>query len=100
MGRRPLRSVHDGRTVDMSLRAARTLIAIGATAILTAAGVLIAAAPAYAAVTAVFTRTSSWETGFEGRYVITNTGPGAISGWTLAFDLPAGVTISSSWDSV
>jgi hypothetical protein len=84
----------------MKLRAARPLLAVGTTAILAAAGIVIAAAPAYAAVTAAFTRTSSWETGFEGKYVITNTGPTALNGWTVAFDLPAGVNITSSWDSV
>ncbi len=85
----------------MKLRAARALIAIGTTAILTAAGVLTAAEPAFAAgVTATFTRTSSWETGFEGKYVITNGGTTALTEWTVAFDLPTGVTISSSWDSV
>jgi chitinase len=85
----------------MKTRAARRLVAVGAAAILVVAGVVTSAAPAYAAgVTAAFTRTSSWETGFEGKYVITNGGTTALTSWTVAFDLPAGVTISSSWDSV
>ena len=85
----------------MNLRAARALVAMGAAVILTGMGLAALATPAYAAgVTAAFTRTSSWDTGFEGKYVITNGGTSALTSWTVAFDLPAGVTISSSWDSV
>jgi Cellulose binding domain len=78
----------------------RTLLIVG-TAVAVGGAVTLVARPAFAAgVTATFTRTSSWETGFEGKYTITNGGPSAISNWTVAFDLPAGMSISSSWDSV
>ncbi len=33
-------------------------------------------------------RTPTWEAGFNADVVITNNGPTAISGWTVAFDLP------------
>lgn len=58
------------------------------------------ASPAGAATTptAVFTKTSDWGTGFEGKYTITNGGSTTISGWTVQFDLPANVSISSAWD--
>ena len=53
------------------------------------------AAPA----TASFTKSSDWGSGFEGRYTITNGTTSAIQGWQLAFDLPAGHSISSFWDA-
>ncbi|HEV7655785.1 MAG TPA: cellulose binding domain-containing protein [Mycobacteriales bacterium] len=78
-------------------RAVAALAAAG-----TAAGlaVTLSAAPAGAATTptAAFTKTSDWGTGFEGRYTITNGGSATISGWTVQFDLPANVSISSAWD--
>ncbi len=40
--------------------------------------------------------TNSWPGGYQAAVKITNTGP-AISGWSLAFDLPAGHTISNGW---
>ncbi len=53
------------------------------------------AAPA----TATFTKTSDWGTGFEGRYTVNNATAAPIQGWQVAFDLPAGHSISSSWDA-
>jgi len=62
---------------------------------------VLVADPALAAgPTAAFTKVSSWGTGYEGRYVITNSGTATITSWTVAFDLPAGTSVSSSWDSV
>lgn len=43
---------------------------------------------------------SSWDTGYQAQYTVANDGPGAMPAWTVAFDLPTNVTISSSWDSV
>ncbi|GAA4918515.1 cellulose binding domain-containing protein [Streptomyces coeruleoprunus] len=51
-----------------------------------------------AAVSATYTRTSSWDGGYTGQYVITNTTGTAQSGWTLEFDLPAGTRINSLWN--
>ncbi|WP_062343972.1 chitinase [Herbidospora yilanensis] len=58
-----------------------------------------AASPASAAATATFTKTSSWGSAFEGKYVITNSGPNVVNGWSLAFDLPSGGAVSSQWDA-
>ncbi|WP_030455717.1 chitinase [Herbidospora cretacea] len=58
-----------------------------------------AASPASAAATATFTKTSSWGSAFEGKYVITNSGPTVVNGWSLAFDLPSGGAVSSQWDA-
>lgn len=51
-----------------------------------------------AAVGAAYTRTSSWDGGYTGQYVITNDTGKAQSGWTLEFDLPEGTTIGSLWN--
>jgi hypothetical protein len=59
-----------------------------------------AAHAAGAVLTATFTRTSTWNTGYGADYVITNTGEAAATGWTVEFDLPAGSTVTSSWSSV
>ncbi|MFC4057619.1 chitinase [Planomonospora corallina] len=60
----------------------------------------VAAPPAQAAsVTATFTKTADWGSGFEGRYTIKNGTGSAISSWKVEFDLPAGTAVSSFWDA-
>ncbi|GAA5113466.1 glycosyl hydrolase family 18 protein [Haloechinothrix salitolerans] len=49
-------------------------------------------------VTASFTLSSDWDTGYEGKYTISNGGSSSISSWTVEFDLPSGQRISSLWD--
>ncbi|MFF8290394.1 cellulose binding domain-containing protein [Streptomyces sp. NPDC016309] len=51
-----------------------------------------------AAVGAVYTRTSSWNGGYTGQYVVTNETGETRSGWTLEFDLPAGTKLGSLWN--
>jgi len=41
---------------------------------------------------------TSWGTGYTGQYTITDPGTTAVTGWTLAFQLPDGTSISSLWD--
>ena len=41
---------------------------------------------------------TSWGTGYSGQYTITNPGAAAVNGWTLAFKLPDGTTLTSLWD--
>jgi acetylxylan esterase len=41
---------------------------------------------------------NAWNTGLTASITITNTGP-AVNGWTLAFTLPAGQTITSGWNA-
>jgi hypothetical protein len=41
---------------------------------------------------------TSWGTGYDGQYTITNPGTAAVSGWTLGFELPDGTSVSSLWD--
>jgi len=73
------------------LAAAAAVIAVGLA--LTPAG------PAHAAgLTATFTKTSDWGTGYEGKYTIVNGTTAAVT-WRVEFDLPTGATISSFWDA-
>ncbi|MER5891851.1 PHB depolymerase family esterase [Streptomyces sp. NPDC001876] len=41
--------------------------------------------------------TSTWNTGLTATLTLTNTSAAAIGGWSLAFTLPAGQTITSGW---
>jgi hypothetical protein len=41
---------------------------------------------------------TSWGTGYNGQYTITNPGAASVTGWTLGFQLPNGTSISSLWD--
>src|ERR1700743_2041782 len=41
---------------------------------------------------------AGWGTGYDGQYTITNSGSAAVTGWTLAFTLPPGTSVSSLWD--
>ena len=43
-----------------------------------------------------FAVTNSWGTGFNGEITVTNSGAGAVSGWTLEFDFPG--TITNLWN--
>jgi hypothetical protein len=67
---------------------------------LAAVGLAPAAHAAGASLTATFTPTSTWNSGYGADYVITNTGDAAAAGWTVEFDLPAGTTVTSSWSAV
>ncbi|GAB2620792.1 glycosyl hydrolase family 5 [Paractinoplanes abujensis] len=43
--------------------------------------------------------TNTWNTGLTANVTVTNTGSTAVNGWALAFNLPAGQTITSSWNA-
>ncbi len=60
---------------------------------------VLQAGPAAAATTASFSTTSTWDSGYEGKYTIANTGPAAITGWRVEFDLPAS-TVGTFWDTL
>jgi poly(hydroxyalkanoate) depolymerase family esterase len=42
---------------------------------------------------------NAWNTGLTENLTITNTGSAAVNGWSLAFTLPNGQTITSSWNA-
>jgi Glycosyl hydrolase family 12/Cellulose binding domain len=44
--------------------------------------------------------TDSWSSGFVANVTVANTGNSAINGWALGFTLPAGQTVTSSWNTV
>jgi poly(hydroxyalkanoate) depolymerase family esterase len=42
---------------------------------------------------------NAWNTGLTASLTVTNTGSAAVNGWSLAFTLPAGQTITSGWNA-
>ncbi|RKT54912.1 cellulose binding domain-containing protein [Saccharothrix australiensis] len=71
-------------------------------ALLAACAVALCAPPAEAAaarVTAAFGQDSVWSTGYRGGFALTNTGDAETAGWVVEFDLPAGSTVTNSWNS-
>ncbi|WP_435104356.1 cellulose binding domain-containing protein [Mycobacterium sp. Z3061] len=48
--------------------------------------------------TAAYTATSQWNSGFNGNYAITNSGTTPLSNWNLQFDLPANESITNLWN--
>ncbi|MGW3184737.1 glycosyl hydrolase family 18 protein [Kitasatospora sp. NPDC001119] len=75
------------------------LLALLSVLLLPLAALTALAAPAHAAgkLTATFTTADngSW---WQGTYIVHNDNATAVSGWTLEFDLPAGVTIGNSYN--
>jgi chitodextrinase len=78
----------------------RVLVGLGAVALL-AAGVALTATMASAAgsVTATFSKDSDWGTGYQAKYTIANGTSATINSWTVAFDLPSGLTFGTYWDA-
>ncbi|MFE0577616.1 glycosyl hydrolase family 18 protein [Streptomyces sp. NPDC058874] len=64
-------------------------------------GLVALAGPAQAAAsaTATYTKVSDWGTGFEGKWVVKNTGTTTLSSWTVEWDYPAGTSVTSAWDA-
>jgi hypothetical protein len=77
-----------------------TLAALAGVALV--AGAIAVALPAQAAgsVTATFSKDSDWGTGYQAKYTITNGTSTSISAWTVAFDLPAGLSLGTYWDAL
>jgi poly(3-hydroxybutyrate) depolymerase len=42
---------------------------------------------------------NAWNTGLTANVTVTNTGTSAVNGWTVAFTLPTGQTISNGWNA-
>ncbi|MEJ2852050.1 MULTISPECIES: cellulose binding domain-containing protein [unclassified Saccharothrix] len=53
--------------------------------------------PPTGGLTAKFSQTNTWSTGYNGQYVITNGGSTQVTSWRIEFDLPAGTALSSAW---
>ncbi|MGA5820626.1 cellulose binding domain-containing protein [Kitasatospora sp. NPDC094028] len=84
-------------------RRSRTGAILGASAVaaalVTGGVVALATSASAASLGAVYSRTSSWDSGYTGQYLVTNPDGEAIDDWTLSFDLPAGATIGSLWNA-
>ncbi|MGH4033771.1 glycosyl hydrolase family 18 protein [Actinomycetota bacterium Odt1-20B] len=68
-----------------------TLVALG--------GPAKAAPDAAAQVTAAYTKTQDWGSGFEGKWTVKNTGTTSISAWAVEWDFPSGTKVTSAWDA-
>lgn len=53
-----------------------------------------------AELSAEFSRSSVWSTGYGGQVVLTNTGDAESTGWVVEFDLPPGSSVGNAWNSV
>ncbi|WP_291415375.1 cellulose binding domain-containing protein [Actinophytocola sp.] len=62
-------------------------------------GLGVVPATAAPGLTATFTKVSDWGTGFEGKVTVQNASSSALNGWTIEFDLPAGYSVTTSWDA-
>ncbi|SCL69114.1 chitinase family 18 [Micromonospora citrea] len=80
-------------------RSLRRALWVGAVMAVTAATVPMASAFGDGSVTAAFAKAQDWGTGHETRVTITNGSSASVSTWRIEFDLPAGTSISSSWDA-
>ncbi|MEV4119931.1 cellulase family glycosylhydrolase [Micromonospora sp. NPDC049645] len=78
-----------------TLRLVTTLAVAG----LLAGGVAAVAATPASAATAVFSVTNNWGSGYQGQFTVTNDTSAQITGWRVEFDLPAGSTVSQSWNT-
>ena len=55
--------------------------------------------PAPAASCKITYATDTWSNGFVANVTVANTGSTALNGWALAFSLPTGQTVTSSWNT-
>ena len=84
----------------MPLPSVHNVLKLGASVVV-AGSILLLARPALAlGARANYVEVASWETGYQAQYTITNDGPGDVTHWRVIFDLPAGSSPSSTWDSV
>jgi cellulase/cellobiase CelA1 len=62
-------------------------------------GLAIAPVADAAAATATLSVSHTWQTGFIAHFTITNSSPAPLTDWRLEFDLPAGESVSHTWNS-
>ncbi|MGB2569665.1 glycosyl hydrolase family 18 protein [Micromonospora citrea] len=80
-------------------RSLRRALWAGAVVALTVAAVPVTSAFGAGSVTATFAKAQDWGTGHETRVTVANGSSANVDTWRIEFDLPAGTTISSSWDA-
>jgi len=79
-------------------RSVRTALQVAAVLVVATAILPVTRAFAANGASATFTKSSDWGTGYEAKYTIVNGSSSPLT-WRVEFDLPAGSTISSFWDS-
>ncbi|GCE75628.1 glycosyl hydrolase family 18 protein [Cellulomonas biazotea] len=79
--------------------AATALLAVTGVVAALVAATLPTAASAAGSLTATFTSAGDWGTGHQVSVRVTNGTSAPVSKWTLEFDLPSNVAITSSWDA-
>jgi cellulase/cellobiase CelA1 len=62
-------------------------------------GLVITPVAHAAAATAALSVSHSWQTGFIAHFTVTNSSTVPLSDWKLEFDLPAGESVSHTWNS-
>ncbi|BCB81764.1 cellulose binding domain-containing protein [Phytohabitans flavus] len=77
----------------------RRLLTLAVMSVVAASAAVAIAAPA-SAETATFARTSSWGTGYEAKFTVTNNTSATINSWNVQFDLPSGSTMGTYWDAL
>jgi cellulase/cellobiase CelA1 len=78
----------------------RTALHVSVSALMVAVLGLAATPLAHAAAaTATLTVDHAWQTGFIARFNITNSSMAPMTDWRLEFDLPAGESVSHTWNS-
>jgi hypothetical protein len=82
-------------------RSARYILTLAA-ALAAPLGLLAAVTPGASAatgVTASFTKTQDWGSGYQATYTITNNTSADLSSWTITFGLPSGQQMGTYWDA-
>lgn len=74
--------------------------ALGAVVVIGAATAVSPPAQAAGSLTATFSKDSDWGTGYQAKYTITNGTASTVGGWTVAFTLPAGLSLGTYWDAL
>ncbi|HEU5109664.1 MAG TPA: cellulose binding domain-containing protein, partial [Micromonosporaceae bacterium] len=83
----------------MTVRVSRLTLVLASAAALAVPITVAGTAAGAGAVTATFRQQSTWPQGYTATYTIANDTGAAVTGWIVEFDLPAGTTVSSSWEA-
>lgn len=87
-------------TLDKRVKGWRTALHATVSAVVVAVlGLAIAPVAHAAAATATLSVTSTWQTGFIAHFSVTNMSAVPLSDWRIDFDLPAGESVSHTWNS-
>ena len=78
----------------------RTALHVTASALIAATvGLAITPIAHAAAATATLSVEHAWQTGFIAHFTVTNSNTAPLTDWKLEFDLPAGESVSHTWNS-